>query len=68
MNISELLRARSFLVLVELRFTSWEKRLPFCWTGMSAFGTKQTYRDCGRESAFWGKADINQPLLASLNL
>ena len=38
MNISELLRARSFLVLVELRLTSWEKRLPFCWTGMSAFG------------------------------
>ena len=44
MNISELLRARSFLVLVELRLTSWEKRLPFCWTGMAAFGTSRTNR------------------------
>ena len=39
MNISELLRARSFLVLAELQFTSWEKCLQSCWARKSASGT-----------------------------
>jgi hypothetical protein len=31
-------------------------------------GTKQTVRACGREPAFAGKADNDQPLLANLDL
>jgi hypothetical protein len=30
---------------------------------MSAYGPKQTFCDCGLESAFGGKADIDHPLL-----
>jgi hypothetical protein len=35
---------------------------------MTAPGTERTFRDCGRKSAFGGKADIGQPLLTNVDL
>ena len=58
MNINELLRARSFLVLAELKLKSWEKCLPFCWTRMSATGTKRMIQLRPRLSAIGVTADI----------
>ena len=34
----------------------------------SVYGTERTFRDCSSESAFGGKADIDQPLLTNLDL
>jgi hypothetical protein len=35
---------------------------------MTAIGPKRTFCDCGLESAFGGKADIDHPLLIDLDL
>jgi hypothetical protein len=49
-------------------FNSGTKQTSKMRRSMSASGPKRTFCDCGLESAFGCKADIDQPLLIDLDL